>query len=104
MVAGGQVLACLRGMDDSIDKPSDIDIFMYGLEAAEQGLARVHKLLSQIHEGYKIANQCNTTDRPSVFIDVVRTDHTLTLIPKYEVEVDNEWVSLPKVQVSERRK
>lgn len=103
-MAGGQVLGCLRGMSPEIDKPSDIDIFLYGLANFEEGLERVHKLLSQIEEGYKIANRCDPEDRPYVFIDVIRTDHTLTLVPKYDVHVEGvEPFELPKVQLVTRK-
>jgi hypothetical protein len=42
-------------MAPDIEKPSDIDIFIYGLDSPEQDLEKVHTLLGQIYQGYSIA-------------------------------------------------
>jgi hypothetical protein len=102
IVAGGQVLGCLRGMSKDIDTPSDIDIFMYGLPGHEQALQKLHTLLSQIHEGYKILNRCDPVSRPSVFVDVIKTDHTISLVPVIPNPFESEPVTLPKVQIVTR--
>ncbi|GAQ89753.1 hypothetical protein KFL_005580050 [Klebsormidium nitens] len=99
MVAGGQVLGCLRGLAKDIEKPSDIDIFLFALEGPGQILWKVHTLLFQIYQGYEIANRCNPVTRPDVFIEVFRTEHTLTLIPRYDVPVEGGFLSLPKIQI-----
>lgn len=99
VVAGGQVLGCLRGLADDIEKPSDIDVFLFALQQPAEVLWKVHNLMFQIYHGYEIANRCNPVTRPDVFVEVFRTEHTLTLIPKYEVPIEGGSLTLPKIQI-----